>query len=93
MNVSQGVGSTGRFNTTNSIKHLQKHHGKEYEDFLQSTSAKKNSEPRQQSLQETILKLEKLPTESNKAKVIWVFYIHLTKETFKFSVYTDLKFK
>lgn len=31
--------------TTNLIKHLQKHHGKEYEDFLQSTSAKKKSEP------------------------------------------------
>lgn len=68
--VSRGGSSTGHYNTTNLIKHLQKHHGKEYEEFLQSTSTKKKSEPRQQSLQETILKREKLPTESKKAKVI-----------------------
>lgn len=51
-------------------KAFAKHHGKEYEDFLQSASAKKKSELWQQSLQETILKCEKLPQGSNKAKVI-----------------------
>ncbi len=66
-NVSRG-GSSG--NTTNLIEHLQKHHRKEYAEFIQATSAKKKSVPQQQTLRETIQKREKLPPDSNKAKLI-----------------------
>ena len=68
--VSRGGSSVGNFNTTNLIKHLKKHHGKEYSEFIQATSAKKKSAPQQPTLIETIQKLEKLPPGSNKAKLI-----------------------
>uniref|UniRef100_A0A3P8U0R1 BED-type domain-containing protein n=1 Tax=Amphiprion percula TaxID=161767 RepID=A0A3P8U0R1_AMPPE len=68
MSVSRGGSKTGHFNTTNLIKHLQKHHGKEYGDFLYASA--KKSEPRQPSLQETLQKSAKLAPESTKAKMI-----------------------
>ncbi|KAI7792535.1 putative zinc finger BED domain-containing protein 4-like [Triplophysa rosa] len=63
-------GKAGNYNTTNLIKHLHKHHLKQYEEFMQTTSAKKKSVPLQQTLQEVIQKLQKLTPESNKAKLI-----------------------
>ncbi|XP_065109329.1 zinc finger BED domain-containing protein 4-like [Paramisgurnus dabryanus] len=71
--VSVLRGGCGRnLNTTNLIKHLQKHHVKQYEEFKQTTSAKKKSVPQQQqqTLREAIEKREKLAPESNKAKLI-----------------------
>lgn len=48
MQVFQGGDScVGKFNTTNLIKELQKHHRKEYGKCIQATSAKKKKEYRQ----------------------------------------------
>ena len=35
VNVSRGGGSTAKYDTTNLIKHIQKHHAKEHTKFLQ----------------------------------------------------------
>ena len=35
VNISRGGGSTGKYNSTNLIKHIQKHHAKEHAEFLQ----------------------------------------------------------
>ncbi|XP_077063451.1 zinc finger BED domain-containing protein 4-like [Siphateles boraxobius] len=71
-NVSRGGSAVARFNTTNLIRHLEKHHAEQYEEFLQATAAKKSKTPRvrQQTLMESIQSREKLPPCSNKAKLI-----------------------
>lgn len=68
MSVLRDGSSVGNFNTTNLIKHLQKHCGKEFAKFIQATSAKKKSVPQQQTLLETIQKGEKFPPDINNAK-------------------------
>ncbi|XP_076828944.1 zinc finger BED domain-containing protein 4-like [Brachyhypopomus gauderio] len=68
--VSRGGSRSDKFNTTNLIKHLQKHHGKEYIEFIEASNAKKKNVSHQQTLLENIQKREKLPPESNKAKLI-----------------------
>jgi len=85
VSASKGGSIIGSFNTTNLFKHLQKHHGKEYAEFIQTTSAKKKSMSQQPTLHETILKLEKLPSDSTKAKLI------MEKET-EFIVLNDQPF-
>lgn len=37
--VSRGGSAVGRFNTTNLIKHLEKHHTEQHQEFLQATAA------------------------------------------------------
>lgn len=68
--ISRGGSNTGNFNTTNLIKHLQIHHGKEHAEFIRATNAKRKSLPQQLTLLETIQKREKLPADGNKAKLI-----------------------
>ncbi|CAI5678562.1 zinc finger BED domain-containing protein 4-like [Oreochromis niloticus] len=68
--VSRGGSSLGNFNTTNMIKHLQKHHAKEYAEFSLASKAKQKSVPYQQTLLENIQRREKFPPESNRAKLI-----------------------
>ncbi|KAF7655808.1 hypothetical protein LDENG_00050510 [Lucifuga dentata] len=67
VSVWRGGSSVRNFNTTNLIK--QKHHEKEYDDFLKVTTSVKKCVP-QQTLLETFQRCEKLPPDSNKAKII-----------------------
>ena len=69
-NVSRGGSAVGWFNTTNIIKHLEKHHKEQHQECLQAMAAKKSKTPEQQTLLETIKRREKLPPDSNKAKLI-----------------------
>lgn len=68
--VSRGGSTKSNFNTSSLIKHLRKHHAQEYEEYIQTTRAKKKSVPLQQSLQETLQRREKLASETSKAKMI-----------------------
>ncbi|KAI2645091.1 Zinc finger BED domain-containing protein 4 [Labeo rohita] len=71
-NVSRGGGKTATFNTTNLIKHLQKHHAKEHAEFLQLNKTKGKGDntaatAQQLTLADALQRREKFPTESLKA--------------------------
>lgn len=68
--MSRDGSSTGSLNTTNLIKHLQKQYGKGYNNFVLTTRAKTKSQTPQRTLQETVKQCQKLPPDSNKAKLI-----------------------
>ncbi|KAI2655629.1 Zinc finger BED domain-containing protein 4 [Labeo rohita] len=71
-NVLRGGGKTATFNTTNLIKHLQKHHAKEHAKFLQLNKTKGKGDntaatAQQLTLADALQRREKFPTESLKA--------------------------
>ncbi|XP_076838907.1 zinc finger BED domain-containing protein 4-like [Brachyhypopomus gauderio] len=68
--VSRGGDNVTRYNTTNLIRHLQKHHAKEHAEFVQLTNSKGKSTTKQATLADTLLRQEKLPTNSIRAQKI-----------------------
>ena len=72
VNVPRGGGSTAKYNTTNLIKHIQKHHAKEHGEFLQlnKTKGAGDSTAQQLTLADALQRWEKFPTESLKASAI-----------------------
>ncbi|KAK0131747.1 Zinc finger BED domain-containing protein 4 [Merluccius polli] len=73
VSVARGGGSTSKYNTTNLIKHLQKHHAKEHEEFQQLNRSKGTSGDggsTQLTLAETLQRREKIPNNSVKAMKI-----------------------
>lgn len=66
----RGGNAVGHFNTTNLLKHLDKHHTEQHQGFLQAKATKKSKMPQQQTLLESIKKQEKLCRDSNKAKSV-----------------------
>ena len=70
--VSRGGTEPGRFNTSNLIAHLKKHHKKEHEDFRESSKAKQQASGslQQPTLAESFARRDKLPRDSKKAMAI-----------------------
>ena len=68
MRVFRGVAAALETSTPQTWLNTQ-HHGKEYTEFIQARSAEKKSVLQQETLLETIQKREKLPPDSNKAKL------------------------
>ena len=66
------MGRTAKYNTTNLIKHIQKHHAKEHAEFLQlnKTKGAGDSTAQQLTLADALQRWEKFPTESLKASAI-----------------------
>ena len=71
-NVSRGGGSITKYNTTNLIKHLKKHHAKEHSEFLQLNKTKEagDNTAQQLTLTDAFQRCNKFPTESLKALAI-----------------------
>lgn len=63
--VSRGGRENTSFNTSNLIKHLKTHHGDQYAEFTQASSRQK-----QPTLNEVLLKREKMSKDSPRAKKI-----------------------
>ena len=77
--VSRGGNDSGRYNTTNLIKHLKKYHGELHEEFAKATENKKRqhgSSLTQPTLLDTFKSREKLTRESKKAKEITEHIAH-----------------
>ena len=72
VNVSNGGGSAAKYNTTNLIKHIQKHHAKEHATFLQLNKTKGAGvcAAQQLTLADALQWHEKFPTQSLKALAI-----------------------
>ena len=68
----RGGGSTAKYNTTNLIKHIQKHHAKEHAKFLQLNKPKEQETitAQQLTLAEALQRREKFLTESLKVLAI-----------------------
>ncbi|XP_076844397.1 zinc finger BED domain-containing protein 4-like [Brachyhypopomus gauderio] len=67
--VPRGGRSVATYNTTNLIKHLQKHHPKEHDEFL-ATKGLKAQTSRQESLLQSFERQGKLSPDNVKAKEI-----------------------
>ena len=71
-NVSRGGSSMTKYNTTNLIKHLKKHHAKEHAEFLQLNKTKEagDNTAQQLTLTDAFQRRNKFPKESLKALAI-----------------------
>ncbi len=78
--VSRGGSSVSTHNTTNLIKHLQKHHAKEHEEFAQIK--RKKDESKQLTLTDAFQRQEKLSNQNPKA-------VKITEKVLEFIVLDD----
>ena len=70
-----GYGSTAKYNTTNLIKHIQKHHAKEHLQ-LNKTKEAAGTTAQQLTVADELQRCEKFLMESLKASAITSFRIH-----------------
>lgn len=78
--VARGGSSAAKYNTTNLIKHIQKHHAKDHAKLQQQTEQNKPNKGEnmktQLTLADTLQRRAKLPVDSVKHGEVYSLFIH-----------------